>query len=303
MALPAAKRPGYIQAARLDELWIHTGTICNLSCPFCLEGSSPGDDRLQTMTLEDARPHLEEAYRLGVRQISVTGGEPFVVRDTVRILDEALDRVPCLVLTNGTRPLRARLEEVAPLRERAHPLSFRVSLDSPDPGLHDAGRGSGAFTAALETLGLLHSLGFGVSIARRIRPAENGADIHAAYSEHLASVGIREPVRIVAFPDFLRPAARPDVPKISEDCMTRYHTEESRAAFMCGYSRMVVKRGGSTRVFACTLVDDDDGYDLGPSLAASLAPRVLLRHHRCFSCFADGASCSELDGGGPATGR
>ena len=46
------------------------------------------------------------------------------------------------------------------------------------------------------------------------------------------------------------------------------------------------------RVYACTLVDDDEDYDLGGSLAEADDRRVYLRHHRCYSCFAYGASCS-----------
>ena len=75
--------------------------------------------------------------------------------------------------------------------------------------------------------------------------------------------------------------------------MTRYHTEESRSAFMCSYSKLVLKRDGRVRVYACTLVDDDEDYDLGGTLAESMVPRVMLKHHRCYSCFAYGASCSE----------
>ena len=53
---------------------------------------------------------------------------------------------------------------------------------------------------------------------------------------------------------------------------------------------------GRLRVYACTLVDDDPDYDQGGSLAESLGARVMLRHHRCFSCFKYGASCSEAQG-------
>ena len=35
---------GYIQPKQLKELWFHTGTICNLRCSFCFEGSKPGDN-------------------------------------------------------------------------------------------------------------------------------------------------------------------------------------------------------------------------------------------------------------------
>ncbi len=75
--------------------------------------------------------------------------------------------------------------------------------------------------------------------------------------------------------------------------MTSYTTEAQRAAYMCSFSRMVVKTGGRLGVYACTLVDDDADYDLAPSLRESMQVRIRLKHHRCYSCFAYGSSCSE----------
>ena len=103
-----------------------------------------------------------------------------------------------------------------------------------------------------------------------------------------------EDLRLVAFPDFDVPGSRRQVPEITEDCMTRYHTEETRRAFMCAFSKMVVKQDGRMRVYACTLVDDDPSYDLGSSLAQAMPQRIGLRHQRCYACFQSGASCSEL---------
>ena len=100
-------------------------------------------------------------------------------------------------------------------------------------------------------------------------------------------------INIVSFPDFLTPGETAEVPEITEHCMTAYQTAESRAAYMCSDTRFVLKKDGRMRVYACTLVDDDPDYDLGSSLAESMAVRVMLKHHRCFSCFAYGASCSE----------
>ncbi|MBI2425298.1 MAG: radical SAM protein [Candidatus Hydrogenedentes bacterium] len=285
---------GYIQPHALEELWFHTGTACNLSCPFCLEGSRPGDHRLEQIHLEDVRPLMEEAMPLGVQQFSFTGGEPFINKDFLKILDFALERQPCLVLTNGTRPLHKRLHELAPLLAKPHAVRFRVSLDHPDPAAHDAARGEGAFALALKSLQELHNMGFGISIARQMNKDEDTPAIIAAYQTCFQHIGIPEDTRIVAFPDFLGPGAHPGgVPEITGNCMTTYHTEASRKAFMCGYSKMIVKIGGRMRVYACTLVDDDPGYDLGATLAEALPLRVMLRHHRCFSCFASGASCSE----------
>jgi len=284
---------GYIQTRRLTELWFNAGTICNLACPFCLEGSGPGDDRLEAITLADTRPFIEEGVRLGVGQFSFTGGEPFVVRDIVSILDYALEKGSCLVLTNGTKPLRTRIDALTPLLHKPNPLSFRISLDYPDPERHDDARGSGSFRLALESLGDLHRLGFSVSVARRQEMGEDTAAADSRYRSYLEEVGIDRDLNIVSFPDFHVPGSDAAVPYITEDCMTRYHTSESRASFMCASSRMVVKRAGQMRVYACTLVDDDGDYDLGPTLSESVRPTVMLKHHRCYSCFAFGASCSE----------
>lgn len=62
---------------------------------------------------------------------------------------------------------------------------------------------------------------------------------------------------------------------------------------MCNYSKMIVKQQGECGVYACTLVDDDGDYNLGRTLKEAMSERVMLKHHRCYSCFAYGSSCSE----------
>ena len=290
------ERRGYIQPHTLSELWFHTGTACNLACPFCLEGSKPGDGRLGHVTLGDVRPFVDEAVELGVRQFSFTGGEPFVNRDIVRILAYTLDRARCLVLSNGVDALTQRLEQIEPLRASAHSLAFRISIDHSDEALHDAGRGAGNFAKAWTALRELHARGFKVSIARQMAPNEDGAGVEAAYRDLLRRHGVPEDLTLVAFPDFGAPGAQRDVPDVTESCMTRFQTEATRREFMCAYSKMVVKQGGRMRVYACTLVDDDPAYDQGATLRESLGMRVRLKHPRCYSCFRYGASCSETRG-------
>lgn len=281
---------GYIETAALKELWFHTGTICNLQCPDCYEHSGPGDQRLQAITLADAKPFIDEAVELGVQNISFTGGEPFVVREFVDILDYALNHRPCLVLTNATQPLKARLAAVRSLLNKPHQLSFRVSLDFPDPARHDAQRGAGMFQLALDTMSELASTPFPVSIARHREDGEDTAAVDAAYQPFFSSAGLPAGTPIISFPDLQQRGN----PEITENCMRTYHTAESRAKFMCAFSRMVVKQNGKMCVYACTLVDDHPHYDLGGTLAESIQPRVMLEHPRCFFCFAGGTSCSEL---------
>lgn len=285
---------GYIQPRGIEELWFHTGTACNLDCPFCLEGSRPGDNRLNRITLRDVRPFVDEALNLGVRQFSFTGGEPFIVREFISILGYAADHRPCLVLTNGTDALLKRLRQLERLRASPHAISFRVSIDYPDESRHDAGRGSGNFRRSLQSLQRLRELGFPVSVARQMQPGEEAAQVENQYRTLMQDWELPPDLRIVTFPDFGLPGEQRSVPEITEDCMTRYHTAASRAGFMCAFSKMVIKLNGRMRVYACTLVDDDTDYDQGSTLAESLAARVMLRHHRCYSCFKYGSSCSEM---------
>jgi len=281
---------GYIDPRRLRELWFHTGTVCNLHCPDCFEHSAPDDQRLESVKFEDVIPFIDEAAGLGIEKFSFTGGEPFVVKDTVRILDYALDFRPCLVLTNGTQPLQERLADIVPLIDKPNSVTFRISLDYPDAARHDVRRGEGMFETALQSLAQLHEKGFHVTVARRYDEGEDSAAVEKAYQKLFAEAGVPEYTPVIAFPNL----EAEDTPEITEDCMSTHHTVESCEKFMCAFSRMVVRQKGEMRVYACTLVDDNPYYDLGSSLTETADKRVQLGHPRCFACFASGASCSEL---------
>jgi len=291
---PDGKPRGFIRSHVLEELWFHTGTACNLACPFCLEGSKPGDDRLQLMRFDDAMPFIEEALSLGVKQFSFTGGEPFINKDLVHILDYALQHRPGMVLTNATEPLIKRLPQLEPLRQRAHALHFRVSLDHFSADQHDKSRGEGMFSMALDGLCALHEMGFGVSVANQAIPGVPAYKVAKCFAEVFRGAGLPEDLPRIEFPEFHPPGITVTAPQITQSCMVDYQTEVTRRKFMCAFSRMVVKNEGQCKVYACTLVDDDADYMLGKTLAESLQLSVSMKHHRCYSCFQYGASCSEM---------
>lgn len=291
---PDGSPRGFIQSYALDELWLHTGTACNLACSFCLEGSKPGDNRLQLMRFDDAKSYIDEALTLGVKQFSFTGGEPFINKDMVRILDYALQHRPCLVLTNATEPLIKRLKQLIPLLDREHQLHFRVSLDHFDASKHDVGRGEGMFVVALQGLKALHDMGFALSVANQALPGISPEDAAQKFMEVFQAAGLPKDLSRIEFPEFYPPESDVSAPQITQSCMTDFQTENSRRDFMCAFSRMVVKIDGQTKVYACTLVDDDPDYALGETLAQSLQVPVSMKHHRCYSCFQFGASCSEM---------
>ena len=292
---PSGESRGYIQPHALTELWFHTGTKCNLACDFCLEGSSPSDKRLATPKLADIKPYIDEALTLGVEQFSFTGGEPFLAKDIIDILAYASQFKPCLVLTNGTDPLIKRFDALCALQaKQQHPVSFRVSIDSHDEKTHDQGRGEGTFAKAFIGMRMLHNQGFNVSLARHIANDENTPVVEQHYQNLFALNGLPSSTHIVAFPDFLPPGALPNVPHITTSCMTTYQNETQRKGYMCANSKMIIKKDDQMQVYACTLVDDDEDYFLSTSLTESMTQKINLKHHRCYSCFAHGASCSEI---------
>ena len=275
-----------VKLTTLRELWFHTGTACNLECPFCLEDSKPGDTRLERVTLTDLKPYLDEGAQLGVQQFCFTGGEPLIVKDIVKILHYALQLRPCLIFTNGTAPLIKRVHQLQQLKQQAHPLAFRVSIDHPDENLHDAQRGWGNFKRAMEGLKLLHGAGFAVSIARHAKPDEDVQVVAIRYRDLLYKNDLPD-LPLLALPELGRPGLNPVVAPPSLDELNRTQHKP-----MCAVSRMVVKQGGHTRVYACALTDDDTRFDQGSELRASLARTVKLEHHRCLQCVRFGATLS-----------
>ncbi len=272
---------------RLTELWIHTGTACNLECPFCLEGSRPGDTRLERIKLNEIKPYLDEAMRLGVQRFGFTGGEPLIVKDIVRILEYALSLRPCLILSNGTAPLLKRLHQLQLLKQQTHPLSFRISIDYPDQQRHDTARGWGNFQRAIEGLQLLHEQGFAISIARQMDVGEDVAAVSAAYRLLLRRAHLPEDTRIVALPELGRLGTDSHV-----DVTVSAPDDPSK--LMCSHSRMLLKREGQLRVYACTFTDDDVRFDLGTSLADATYASVCLQHQRCRQCVNRAATYGEL---------
>jgi sulfatase maturation enzyme AslB (radical SAM superfamily) len=284
---------GRIKSHTLSHLWIHTGTACNLCCPFCFEGSSPRDDRIEMITYEEVVKVIDEGVSLGPTQVAFTGGEPFVNPDMIRILDYTLDHLPALVLTNGTLPLQKQTTKLLPLRSKPYQLTLRISLDYPEPAAHDAGRGAGQFATSLETMQILHQAGFPLAVARISHPTEDSASVAEAYRQLFMEYGLPEDIPLVDFPVLAEPGELPDTPEITEHCIKTYCDQAKLQSFMCGYSKMAVKKHGEVRFYACTLVDDDDLYDLGNSLSEAMKYDIMLKHPRCFSCFSEGVTCDE----------
>jgi len=301
-------RRASVALARLETLWFNTGTVCNIECRNCYIESSPSNDRLAYLDAADVAGCLDEIAELdlGTREIGFTGGEPFMNRQFLAMVKDALLRGhDVLILTNAMQPMMRPTpkKDLLALRQTyGDRLTLRVSLDHYGPVLHDTERGPGAFAKSLEGLDWLSENDFKLNVAGRTCWHEDEAQARAGYARLFASKGYdidaNDPGALILFPEMDETA---DVPEITEACWGILGLDPG--AVMCASSRMVVKRKGDDRptILPCTLLPYDRQFDMGTTLASSMEAdggtfdkgAVKLNHPHCAKfCVLGGGSCS-----------
>ena len=286
-----------VQLTELRTLWFNTGTLCNITCATCYIESSPRNDALVYLSAPEVRRYLDEiaGLQLTTSEIGFTGGEPFMNREIVPMLEAALHRgFQVLVLTNAMRPMRRWERPLLDLQHRyGDRLNLRVSLDHYSATVHEAERGPKTWAPALDGLRWLARNSFAIAVAGRLLPSETEDEARAGYrglfDEYDLPLNAEDPAQLVLFPEM---DASADVPEITEACWEILR--KSPDDMMCASSRMVVKRKGHVRpqVVACTLTPYDPQFELGGSIADALGS-VHMNHPHCASfCVLGGASCS-----------
>lgn len=137
----------------LPVLQLHPTLRCNLTCAHCYSSSGPAAD--QELAVEDLVSLLDDAWALGYRQLSVSGGEPLLYAALPSLLAHArgLGMVTSLV-TNGLLLRTRRWEAVRSLTD-----VVAVSIDG-DEQEHDLVRGRrGAFARTVAGLRSLQASG------------------------------------------------------------------------------------------------------------------------------------------------
>ena len=286
-----------VPLARLETLWFNTGSLCNIECEHCYIESGPRNDRLVYLALGEVETYLDEiaAHGWPVREIGFTGGEPFMNRDILPILEAALARgFDVLVLTNAMQPMRrfeAGLVKLAD-KYREH-LTLRVSLDHFSQAIHDGERGTGSFARTVDGIDWLAERGVRLALAARHFTDESETVLRTGFARLIAAHGWKldadDPAQLILFPEM---DATADVAEITTACWGILG--KSPADVMCATSRMVVKRKGAMRpvVLSCTLLAYDDRFEMGATLEEASRP-VALNHPHCATfCVLGGASCS-----------
>src|SRR5437763_4179930 len=148
-----------------SRLWLYTNFDCNLHCDYCCVRSSPTAPRRE-LGLGRVQRIAREAAELGVQEIFVTGGEPFLLEDIGEILVSCAAAVPTTVLTNGMLFTGRRIESLLVLpRDR---ITLQISLDSATPERHDLRRGPGTWARTREGIQRARAQGFRVRLAATV---------------------------------------------------------------------------------------------------------------------------------------
>ena len=288
-----------VKMTGLETLWFNTGTLCNIACDNCYIESSPENDRLEYLSLDDVVGYLDEieAKGLGTTEVGFTGGEPFMNPDILAILRLTLSAgYSVLVLTNAMRPMmRPRIQAglLDLKREFSGQLTLRVSIDHFDATQHEEERGSDTWAPTIKGLKWLQQNQFTFHLAGRTRWGEDQRTLREGYRQMLTGFGITfdvyDPTALILFPEIDPDKA---VPEITTSCWDILGVEPEN--MMCATSRMIVKHKGdpAPSVMACTLLAYDLRFRLGSSLAQAQQP-VPLNHPSCaMFCVLGGGSCS-----------
>jgi len=147
-------KPGLAYSSNLrapvNLTWEITG-LCNLSCTHCLS-ADVRKDLHEELNFGQCVRLIDELDRLKVFQINFGGGEPFLRKDFLDILDYAHSKgITTCVSTNGT-VLDERLVKKLKSMDL---LYIQVSLDGASPETNDQIRGEGTHSLILDGIELL----------------------------------------------------------------------------------------------------------------------------------------------------
>jgi molybdenum cofactor biosynthesis enzyme MoaA len=280
----------HVPLLSLDTVWFQVaGSLCNLACTHCLVSSSPTNHDHEMMTRAEVRRYLDEAESLSVKDFYFTGGEPFLNRELLGILEDALRIGPATVLTNATLIPTARAKALAGLESGSrYSLEIRVSLDGLTAETNDPIRGEGSFEAALLGLGELARVGLNpIVTATQTWSEEEDRAVRERFHGFLRDAGLKRPrVKILPLFRIGREAGRTRG-YAPEERLTREHMAGFDPWLLqCSSSRMVTSRG----VYVCPILIDQPDARMGRTLKETLRP-FPLAHGACHTCWATGASC------------
>jgi organic radical activating enzyme len=280
----------------LDALWFQVGgTICNLWCTHCFISCSPKNHAFEFMSASEVGKYIDESATYGVKEYYFTGGEPFMNRDMLAILEHTLQHGPATVLTNGiliSPKIASRLRHL--VDASLYTLEIRVSVDGFTEFTNDAIRGEGSFRRAMDGMKNLVAEGFLPIITTMQSWDENENEIVLRrFKDTLTALGYTRP-RLKIIPplrigrEVMRYRGYTEGEHITPEMMIDYDDHQ----LLCSSSRTVTNRG----VYVCPILIEHEDARLGNTLEETFRP-FPLQHQACYTCYLSGTVCSNFNPG------
>jgi MoaA/NifB/PqqE/SkfB family radical SAM enzyme len=281
----------YVPMRSLDTLWFQVaGTVCNIACTHCFISCAPTNHSHEMLTFADVERRLDEARQLGVRDYYFTGGEPFMNRDMLAILERTLQQGPATVLTNGMllrKEVCGRLREL--FDESEYTLDLRVSLDGFDAASHDAIRGKGVWDRVM--IGLRNLAEVSLNPVITVTTAATGVETSSGrtrFLEVIREFGFTKP-RLKVLPLFHIGAEEQRTRGYEAwERLTPEMVEQGDVGVLqCSASRMVTSKG----VYVCPILIEEQEAKMGETIGETLRP-FPLKFSACHTCWVDGVTCT-----------
>ena len=141
---------------------------CNYHCEICF--TDAGHTHQNELTTKEAFEAISRIRNAGIRDVIISGGEPFIREDIVDILKcMAASQISARIATNGSLLTKEILQT---LKSETLTKSFQVSLDTLDPRLYSRIHGTSPqmLKHALEVLEWIQEAKFHTTVSVRLTP-------------------------------------------------------------------------------------------------------------------------------------
>jgi SynChlorMet cassette radical SAM/SPASM protein ScmF len=181
----------------LRQIYLYLAGACNLKCRHCWIDPEYATRLDRFLPIAELTEIVRQALPLGLKNVKITGGEPFLHPELCRILADLRSMGLSLTMeTNGTLIGEPEAQALADAQVR-----LSVSLDGPNARLHEHLRGvRGSFDQTLKGIENLRRVGLGFQII--ISLYQNNRDClpeMARFARELGANSLKvNPIHIVA---------------------------------------------------------------------------------------------------------
>jgi radical SAM protein with 4Fe4S-binding SPASM domain len=158
----------WMDPSPLRTLFWDVTYACDFRCQICFTDS--GKPHPEELSTKEALETMRKAHEAGIRDILISGGEPFLRPDLAEILSYMGNLgITARIASNGASLTENIIEK---LRSETLTKSFQISLDTVDPNLYAELHGAppGTLQTVLANLDRIQEAGFHTTISVRLTP-------------------------------------------------------------------------------------------------------------------------------------